>query len=290
MKFNPNRRYPYPVLKPVDSDYRESAFDVNIDVEKKIRSLKIDYTIQLKSPDIEKAIKNGDASIFIHIENSQTKYRDIKYLHSTNDSFEIDLSFLNGNVEFLPAIVANRNLYSFNSSDFHEDYKDENIMLEKGNFMAIDYETVISVDKDIEDEVDIPSIITLFKKEDQNEAVSFDFSSDRIYIYMNKKTWENYNTLRNSGKTFINIINSIMIIPAISQAIKYVKEPDDEETHYSDKRWFRSLRVILENNDYDLNSNKFKNEDNYTIAQVILNNMIEKSVDALNGLRERERV
>ena len=273
----------------MDSDYNNGIFKVNIDYEKKIKSLMINYLVYLEEPEIESRINRGEASIVIHIENSQTKYREIVYINEMEGSFELDLASINGNIELMPAIVSNRDITDFTSEDFIDDYLGEKITLEKGNFIAVDYETIIAIDKDIQDEVDVPSIITLSNKEDQKEAVSFDYSSDRIYIYMNQKTWENYHALRGSGKTYVNIFNAITILPALSEAIKYVKDPDTEDNQFSDRRWFRSMRVILENQGYDMVSTKFLNEDNYIIAQNLLNNMIESSIDSLNGMKERIR-
>jgi hypothetical protein len=273
MKLNVHRHFPYPVLKPINSDYQEASFSMNVETElKSRRTLQLNLNVKLDCFTIEELIAEGKAGLGIHLENPTTKFRHFKELPLQSElSFNLDLTKLNGKIEVLPVVVAKKN-FRLASDGFVEDFSGLSFDLYQGNILAIDKETVITIEKDIRDEVDIPSIITMRTNEKQKEALDIEFEQQRIVVSLDKETMLNYKKTK-GRRNYLPILHSMIIFPVLIEAINYIKEDRNEEKR-EDYRWYRSLARILEKNDYPIEGTRFKDTANIRLAQIILDNVI----------------
>lgn len=289
MKLNPNRYFPYPVLKPYNNDYENCQFKADINVEQRHKSLKLDYSYKIDSDTINDLINSEKAEVVFHIENPKTKYREIVYATEDTQTFELDLSNLNGTLYVLPLIIAKHEIQSFASNEFIEDYDGLEFYIEPGNILGIDFHYKIDIEKDIKDDIEVDSIVNISKKDDLKESFDVDLQHPRITIYVNENTFKNYNSLTDGLKKYkLNIANSMLVIPVLVHVFDQLQKrgieggaeklPED----LTNKRWYRSLKQILFSRfDIDIEKPSFKDRSSLELTNMVMENLSEKGLEQI---------
>jgi hypothetical protein len=289
MKLNPSRYFPYPVLKPYNNDYKNCLFQVTLSVEQRHKSLKLSYSYKIESETIIDLINSEKAEVLFHVENPKTKYRKIVYATEDAQTFDLDLSNLNGNLYVLPIIIAKQEIQSFASNEFIEDYDGLEFYIEPGNILGIYYHFKIDVEKDIKDDVEVDSIINISKKDDLTECFEVDLQHPRITIYVNENTFRHYNSLTDGCKKHkLNIANSMLVIPVLVHVFDQLQKRDEDGATVKlpedliNKKWYRSLKQILISRfDIDIEKNKFKDMSSLKLTNMIMENLSEKGLEQI---------
>lgn len=281
MRYNPNRIFPYPACKPVDNDYKTGIFHVEYTIEEKMKYLEISYNVTLTSSYLSSNINDNNAVLVFHVENPNTKFREIFPSKTMAGSFSIDVNDINGSVEVIALIVSKKDFVLMNDIEFDDFFMGYSFRVYEGNILAIDYEMIIDVSKDITDEVDIPSIINFSRSDEQNEMIKYDFSRERLTIFMNNDTYIDYHEIKRHGNK-LSLINSVMVIPLLNQAIQIIK--DDKSDDFNDLKWFRSLVYIFKERGIECSDISFIDRDNIELTQELVSKMLSNGLKYLKGI------
>ena len=168
----------------------------------------------------------------------------------------------------------------YKNSNFNEDYSGESFNLKKGNIIAIADSYRFDIEKNDDNLEKVSSIFSICQKETvEQTGMTVDMNSEKIRIALNKTDYINYHQLSQNSNN-INIINSIIIFPALIFIFEQLKK-DFDENDFVDYKWFRALRKIFEKNNQSLNKDLLENELSIDLAQKILNYPIERAFNSL---------
>ena len=253
------RLYPYPVLWNKNDDYKKpSKFSVEIEAKENFKNIKLKINFLLKDKEIENLIKENKAEYVVHIEDNDILGR-------------LQMSFF---------ILAKEDILDYKNSNFNEDYSGESFNLKKGNIIAIADSYRFDIEKNDDNLEKVSSIFSICQKETvEQTGMTVDMNSEKIRIALNKTDYINYHQLSQNSNN-INIINSIIIFPALIFIFEQLKK-DFDENDFVDYKWFRALRKIFEKNNQSLNKDLLENELSIDLAQKILNYPIERAFNSL---------
>ncbi|MGY3467857.1 hypothetical protein ACVW0I_004728 [Bradyrhizobium sp. LM6.11] len=110
MRFDHQKAFPYPVLRPHVDDYLDSEFQVSVDFSGAKNNAKVDVKISvaLSSAEIKKQVEKGNAAVSVIFACRETYFRQAV----TTQKFELKKSFdsssFKGEVIIYPFVVANQ--------------------------------------------------------------------------------------------------------------------------------------------------------------------------------------
>ncbi|GEM_PF-6873436 len=289
MRLQRQKLYPHPILTFYNDDYTKGEFTAElVEVELLHSKLRLHFNYALDCPPLEVLVENGKATPIIHIENSQTKYRNAFPL--TESYIDIPSQKLNGQVEVLPMIVANQSFEYYYNNYLSDDYQGMSFNIEEGNILAIQQDATFHVEKEQQDDANIPSIFELVKNDEQKEAITFDlYTSDKIIINTNHDVQKYYSTLEDKENPR-KLLTSLVIFPALVQAINNMKS-EDEEIHQDleEKRWYNSIKKRLKDVDINPEEQSFFDKPSEAIAQILLRNVVNEAFHSLNELTQHAK-
>jgi hypothetical protein len=286
MKINPNRFFPYPVLFHKNENYKESVFLFSFEEKDLIITnefVKIEYSIFINDRKVLDLIKEGYLEVLVHIECTRTKLRKLFDCHIGKGSIEkIPLKDINGVIEVLPLIVVKKEIVDYYNENLSDEYRDYRFDYQLGNIFGYSDMIKIDIDKDIKEFMNLNSIVSILKDETTDKpGHKIDVMDHKIKISVPSKEYHLYNSLTKSSR-YLVVTHAMMIIPAIALAISYIQKDSEEDIRYF--RWYKVLSKKLEELDYIIDSQHFKNEQPFLIAQEILDYPIQKSLENLSIL------
>jgi hypothetical protein len=258
MKFDKNKAFPYPVLRPYSDDYKE--------VEFKVGKEKINATISyaISSEEIEEQITLGNAE-FIAVISCRDTYFQAKLNSSDNNrqlEGEFDIGKLRGEVKVDPYVVVTKDIRYFTSPDINSEFGTDPFSFSVGDILAQDETQVFYIDRDLFKP--ITSVFELVKRDEQDDGIwSVDFNGDHVQIEVSHKLKESIDNARNSKENRVILLNSIYF-GAVMQAIQKLKDPDDK-TFYENKKWAKVIFGQAHNKGVDIDSH-----DAYMIAERLM--------------------
>ena len=271
--------YPYPVLGEVYDDYKTSKFESElIGFDKDGKEVIIKVKCRTDNPELLKLFEEGKVKYTVHIECSQTSYREIVQSVDGYIEHRIKDECLLGKVQICMFITATDSINGYNSLDFNDEYEDAAFDIEKGHILAIGNQFDARVEKEKDDLGKIPSIFSILPNVKDNEEMSLELSGDKVKIYLCKKDYDNYKRIGQSYK-LQPACHSMIILPILVHIFDLLKASDFDD--FEDNRWFRALRKALKNNNIDLTKDNLNNISSITLAQKVLNNPLSR---ALNNL------
>lgn len=276
------KHFPHPVLSNDRDDYMESSFNNTLEIEHIADKLVFKFNSSLENNDIIDLINNKMASLIYRIEAPQTMYRKVFKVELGKSKIYIDEKDLKGNILVETYIVALEDIYEFKSDKFHNDYKGFVFDLLRSDILAIGEKFNFRLDKDIEDLYNIPSIFLISRVDDEDENMRINFEGEKINIILNNEDYINQQNL-STIPVYQPILHSMIIMPALIYLFTDLQ--DAEEMRFeelSEKRWFKSLDSILRKIDLGLESYYIKQESPYKLAQLILDNPLNRALNALS--------
>src|ERR1700683_511029 len=102
------RSYPHPVLAHFSDDIVNSVFQPVVTVKANKNAYSFDATFKTNNVDLLQLIEQKKAAYAVHIECTQTRYRNIFKSETEKFSFEVDAGVLDGNVEVTSFILATK--------------------------------------------------------------------------------------------------------------------------------------------------------------------------------------
>ena len=275
------RLYPYPVLWDKNDDYKKpSKFLAEVEAKENFKNIKLKINFLLKDKEIENLIKENKAEYVVHIEATSTYFRELISTREAEINYDLKDNDILGRLQMSFFILAKEDILDYKNSNFNEDYSGESFNLKKGNIIAIADSYRFDIEKNDDNLEKVSSIFSICQKETiEQTGMTVDMNNDKIRIALNKTDYINYHQLSQNSNN-INIINSIIIFPALIYIFEQLKK-DFDENDFVDYKWFRALRKIFEKNNQSLNKDLLENELSIDLAQKILNYPIERAFNSL---------
>ena len=246
MTFDPQKLYPYPVLRPQSEDYPLAEFQVTMKVERveQTTALTVEAEFMLSDPDLLSLVEQDRACYVLQIRAPQTYFRSALYDTKSHITKDFSQGLIAGRTEFSPYLVATDHIREFRASGWHSDYAEMSFGIEPGMVLAVDQHEEYTIDT--AEEAPLGSIFQLFENSRlSGDLWRIDHGSDRVTIEMSPQDHARFTAAResvNNRPDAAYIMNSVYL-PAL---IWVLQEGDNDSEEFNDKRWFRSLNARLE--------------------------------------------
>lgn len=276
-----NRLYPYPVLWKNNDDYINSSFDCDIDIKRSFEVVTIQVKFKLKNKLIDELIENGRAEYLVHIESPATSYRLIKTSAQKEIYFDLKDKHLLGTISLCPFVVVKEKIENYYNPKFNLDYEGITFSLDIGNILAIGSQYKFTVEKNSEKLADVPSIFTVYKREDDDSIdMKVEINSDKIRIGLNRDVYENYNQIVSLQMSMIDTVNTAILFPVLIYVVEQLKGRTEE---YEDYRWFQALKRMLKKNSIEL-EDAVNDDESIMLAQKIMYMPISKALLSIKDI------
>jgi len=267
MRFDNQKAFPYPVLRPDIDDYVDAEFQVTVDLERSKDNKKIEAKIKiaLSSDEIRREIEEGRAAISVVFSCRDTYFRET----ISTQKFELKRSFdsglFRGEVIIYPFVVALKPIEKFAARGINSEFRKAVFSYEAGELLAADEPKVIYIDRELFKP--ISSILQLVKQDTlKGFEWRLNFEDNKLQILLSAEAKEVVDQARNGRRNKAVLINSIYFA-AIMEAVQKLK--DDSGT-YEHLRWAQVITQQCHNAALDLASH-----DAHIIAQRLLKSPLE---------------
>ena len=246
MRFDPNKSYPHPVLRPGSSDYPRSEFEAVVEIERVVGTtlVKVSTEFALSDPDLLSLVNEGSAECVLRVRSLGTRHRSSYSSDGSQIIQTFDNGQLHGQTEFSCFVVASRDLDHFRASGWHSDYQGMHFSIEAGSLLCEDepyWQTI-----DTAEEAPIGSCFQIRESPNLNngswrcnlddERVTLEMSNDDCRRFIEASD-------RLDGSLDVAYIWNAIYLPAV---VFVLQEGDRGESEYRDRRWFRALNARLE--------------------------------------------
>ncbi len=197
MRYDPNKMWQYPVLRPESDDYPTSEFQATIDPQRMENSTALRVTVDfaLGDANLSKLIEDRFAQYIILTRCSKTYFRQMNSTNSGRLIFDIAGDRIYGEIEISPYIMAVDEISEFRANSWHEDY---DLLptphLEPGSVLALDTPRHYYIDN--AEEQSVNSIIEVQPGNPENGRWDCDFEGERVKITMSNEDYEKFRRAR----------------------------------------------------------------------------------------------
>lgn len=262
MKFDKNKAFPYPVLRPYCDDYVGVEFQTIVEFEISKESVVAKITNAISSEDMMAVIENGHAIYVSIVSCRDTYFRSV--LTSKEPKFEMsfDVGSLRGEVRVDSYIVAIKDIHEFKSKDINSEFGQDAFSFSPGDVLAQDETQIFYIERDLFKP--ISSVVDLVKNDylsDGEWRVGLD--DNHIQIEVSPQMKESIDSARNNKFKQVVLLNSLYF-PAITHALQMLKQGADA---YENQRWAQVITMKLHNFGWDL-----KEHEAYIVAQRLMKN------------------
>ncbi|QKO21975.1 hypothetical protein [Rhodoferax sp. BAB1] len=249
MKFDRNKAFPYPVLRPHCNDYIDVEFQTTVEFVIEKESVTVEVSFATSSDELINEVVAGRAKYVAIVSCRDTYLRAVISSAEPHVSQELGAGVLRGEVKVDTYIVATVAISGFKSSDINPEFGKTEFDFSPGDVLAQDEPQSFFIDRDLFKPV--TSIFDLVK----NDALSggewrVGFEENHIQIEVSGQMKDAVDSARNSKNNQVILLNSIYAA-AVTQALQKLKESSSD---YEDKRWSAVLRGQLHNAGWDLNA------------------------------------
>jgi hypothetical protein len=251
MRFDTQKGFPYPVLRPDIDDYQSGAFQTTVDIvrSENDKKIKVKAHVALSIDEIKEEIERGNASVSIIIACRETYFRDAVISKNVDIEKSFDSGAFKGEVEISPFVVATKPIKNFRCRDINAEFRSKEFSFEAGEVLAADEPKVVYIDRELFKP--ISSILQLVK---QDTLVGYDwrlrFDEDKIQVLLSTEAKQVIDRARNSRGNRAVLINSIYFA-ALVEAVHKLRE---EEENFGHLRWAKILAQQCHNAGIDLQS------------------------------------
>ncbi len=267
-----DRLFPYPVMCMDTDDYTDGSFMVDTTiVEQGLNNIKLRFDFNLNNPGLRSLITQGKAAYAIHLECSTTSFRTVIESYGGRIDYNLMNSKVNGEVAVLGMIVAKEKIPFYHNEWLNEDYKDIDIIIQKGSILAYENLQPIRIAKEIEELAEKDSIFSIVKKvrNDINEdhPIEFNLSGDHIQILVNEMIYDSY--IRYRGNVSMRpLMNSLLIVPALTYMMEVLRKDPDDYLTYASTYWFMKIEKTYKLNNLNFMEDVVKDEEKFITAIV----------------------
>lgn len=245
-----NRLFPYPVLCIDTDDYESGGFYANTEiVEEGLYDINLRFDLHLDNGELKSLISRGKAEYIIHLECANTAFRTALKSFSDSIDYRIMNSRVNGNVSLLALIVAKEKIPFYKNSALNEDYKDVDIVIEKGSILAYYNMPPLLISKSYEELAQQDSIFSIVKETMQDslekKPVQFNLNNNRIQILVNENVYNSYIRYQDNSDMRPMIMVSL-VMPALTFMVEELRDNPGLCETYESHQWFIRLSKFYE--------------------------------------------
>ena len=260
MKFDKQKAFPYPVLRPESDDYGNVEFQTTAELvvgKDKINAL-LSYAIS--SNEIIAEINKGNAEYVSIISCRDTYFRTVLSSPDRSLKAEFDIEELRGEIKIEPYVVVRKDIADFITPDINPEFGAGPFSFFVGDILAQDEPQVFYIDRDLFKPV--TSVFDLVKKDDLSDGEwTIGFSDDHIQIQVSPNMKETIDDARNTNENKVILLNSIYFA-AVMQAICKLQE---SLADYEDRKWAEVILRQAHNKGCDIET-----EDAYLITERLM--------------------
>lgn len=238
MQFDPQRAYPYPVLRPGVDDYVDGDIQVTVDVtaspDQTAVKAQVEFIVSV--PDIVSLVQEGLAQYVAVFSCRDTYLR--RSFKSQAPKFEIEFqnAVLRGEVSIHGYVVASERIQGYTSKLLNEEFGVGGIEFPRGAVLALDEPQAVYIDRDLLRP--ISSVFGITKKEGLTEYEwTLNLDEEKVFIEVSPAFKERLDAARNSTVNRAILINSVYFA-AVMQALKALRA---DEAEYAERRWAQVL-------------------------------------------------
>ena len=271
---NDNMNFPYPILRENNEDYKKSKFISNVSVNSEENGFRINAEFLVENERIKKLIDDDFVEYALQIECTKTWFRSIET--SKNNIIEIFIKSdkLNQKVVLCPCLIVKKNIENYTNDDFSDDYENMFFDIHIGEALAVGKIKYFEAnyEKDI---INKPASIVNVTYDEKIKNMECYIEYERIQVVLPKEQYKYYIQNSNDENKY-PIMNSIVVIPALVQALSIMSK---DESDYENYNWYKTIRnklmKLCSNKDTDY---KKMLETPVSTAQILVENISEKAL------------
>jgi hypothetical protein len=249
MRFDKQKAFPYPVLRPLSDDYVDCDFQstaiFSVDAESTEVGLEIIYATS--SHEIVDEIGKGRAEYSSIISCRDTYFRRISRSKEPKQVVNFPSGMLRGEVKIESYVVVNEEIASYKSPDINSEFGKGPFAFSAGDILAEDDAQVFYIDRDLFKPV--TSVFNLVKKDSLSGAEwTINPDEEHIQIEVSPEMKDKIDNARNDPKNKVILLNSIYFA-AVMQAVQWLK---DNAEQFEDKKWAQVMLKQAHNKGIDL--------------------------------------
>jgi hypothetical protein len=260
MKFDRNKTFPYPVLRPYSDDYTEAEFQTSVDISQEEGNISFSISYLCSSDELNLKIKEGKAKFVSIISCRETYFRNVTSGQEAQQTVNFDAGYFRGELRVDSYIIAVKIIDNYTALDLNSEYGEERFVFTPGDVLAQDETVVIYVDRELFKPV--TSVFDLVKNSEYSDGEwRIDLDEDHIKIVISSNMKEAIDNARNNTSHKVILLNSIYFSAAV-HAIQRLKEFGGD---YEERKWGRVFYRQIHNSGLDL-----VGTDAYIIAQKLM--------------------
>lgn len=260
MKFDKNKAFPYPVLRPYCDDYVDVEFQTTVEFEVTKESILGRIAYAISSEELIDEIEKGNAMYVSIVSCRDTYFRSV--LTSKEPRLEqfFEVGSLRGEVRVDPYIVAIKDIAEFKSQDINPEFAQEAFSFSPGDVMAQDETQVFYIERDLFKPMS--SVVDLVQNESLTDGEwRVGLEENHIQIEVSPQMKETIDNARNDKAKQVVLLNSLYF-SAVTHALQILKDGADA---YENQRWAQVITMKLHNFGWEL-----KDHEAYLLAQRLM--------------------
>jgi hypothetical protein len=264
MRFDHQKAFPYPVLRPGVDDYVAGDIQTTVKYTIKAKTKKIvaEVSFGLSVKEIATQVAKGNAVYAAMFSCRDTYFRDAVTSKKPIFDRTFDSSNFKGEVVVHPFVVAITEIKKFASGDINKEFGAREFAFDSGAVLAAVEPQVFYFDRDLF--TPISSIVRIVQGEaEKGFEWKVRLDGDKIDIVLSQEAKKVVDRGRNTAQGRAVLINSIYF-SAVTEAIQKLK---DHPSEYEDKRWAKVIRQQCHNAHIDPDKH-----DAYKATQLLLKN------------------
>ena len=200
---------------------------------------------------------------------------------------EIPAAELSGVVSVCPFIVASQDIPAYTNEAFNPDYEGEAFSVDCGAVLAEGRQRTFVADTAREALAMSSSIFSvLLDPDDSHKTLRNDFNGNKIIVFMPRKMFVQYGTLKDSPEVR-EMIWAMVFVPALVEVLTTLsmerRNEEDGLAEYRDRNWYRSLdKLIRSQFGWNIDSDKFGQYGDYLqMASLLIKNCVKTAFEKL---------
>lgn len=273
------RSFPHPVVGNRD-DVPGAAFQATTEMTTDREFAYLDAKVSCSSSTINALVQEEKASFVMHVECGNTLFRRAYDFRTSEARFPIILQLLNEDVEVNVFARADRDISGYEVEKAHSDYGSIAFEVKRGDVLAVAEGRVFTIESDFDSIQRIGSIMQIAESNlDHEHPISADLLGDKIMIILSKKDFAQYKLLKHN-ESFVGPLTTIIVLPALMEAIQYARDYARDEDPETGPRWIRLLLRKIESMQLKLQ------EANLELAQRLLDSPVRRALNSAKQMLE----
>ena len=234
MRFDLQRAFPYPVLRPHNDDYVDGEFQATVEFivpTQDLAEVKVEVACAISVDEIRELIENDKARYIVVFSCRETFLRRVEPSHEPEFTTSFAPGDLRGEVEAFPFVVATEQIDNFKCTLINSEWGQGPFLFDTGAVLAIEQPRSVYIDREAFHP--ISSVFVLVRDRSLREHEwKLSTDDDIVRIRVSPQFKETIERVRNTNKSRAVLVNSIYFA-AVMQCVIQLKQQELA----SDCRW-----------------------------------------------------